>query len=52
MSFYTINSTASSSGIGVRGAIYAASYVMQTFPTRVVINTPENIILYDSDVLL
>ena len=52
MSFYTINSTASSSGIGVRGAIYAASYVMQTFPTRVVINTPENIILYDSDVSL
>ena len=52
MRIYSINWTESSSGIGVRGAIYAASYVMQTFPTRVVINTPENIILYDSDVLL
>jgi len=41
-----------SSGIAVGGATYAASYMMQTFPTRVVINTPENIILYDSDVSL
>ena len=52
MSFYSINWTESSSGIGVGGAIYAASYMMQTFPTRVVINTSENIILYDSDVSL
>jgi len=39
-----------SSGIAVGGATYAASYMMQTFPTRVVIDKPENIILYDSDV--
>lgn len=39
-----------SSGISVGGATYAASYMMQTFPTRVVIDKPENIILYDSDV--
>lgn len=41
-----------SSGIAVGGATYAASYMMQTFPTRVVIDKPENIILYDSDVSL
>ena len=35
-----------SSGIAVGGATYAASYMMQTFPTRVVIDKPENIILY------
>lgn len=39
-----------SSVIAVGGATYAASYMMQTFPTRVVIDKPENIILYDSDV--
>ena len=52
MRIYSINWTESSSGIGVGGAIYAASYMMQTFPTRVVINTSENIILYNSDVSL
>ena len=31
-------------------ATYAASYMMQTFPTRVTINKPDNIILYDSEV--
>ena len=41
-----------SSGIAVGGATYAASYMIKTFPTRVVINTPENIILYDSKVSL
>jgi hypothetical protein len=39
-----------SSGIAVGGAAYAASYIMQTFPTKVVIDKPENIILSDSDV--
>lgn len=38
--------------ISLGASIYGASYMMQTFPTRVVINTPENIILYDSDVSL
>lgn len=38
--------------ISVGASIYGASYMMQTFPTRVVINTPENIILYDSKVSL
>jgi hypothetical protein len=52
MRIYSINWTESSSGSGGRGTIYAASYMMQTFPTRVVINTSENIILYDSDVSL
>lgn len=41
-----------SSGIALGSATYAASYMMKTFPTRVVINTPENIILYDSKVSL
>ncbi len=36
--------------ISVGCATYAASYMMQTFPTRVVIDKPENIILYDSEV--
>ena len=31
-------------------AVYAASYMMQTFLTRVTINTLDNIILYDSEV--
>lgn len=39
-----------SSAISVGCAIYAASYMMQTFPTRVTIHKPENIILYDSEV--
>lgn len=52
MRIYSINWTKSSSGSGGRGAIYAASYMIQTFPTRVVINTSENIILYNSDVSL
>jgi hypothetical protein len=38
--------------ISLGASIYGTSYMMQTFPTRVVINTPENIILYDSDVSL
>lgn len=38
--------------ISVVSALAAASYMMQTFPTRVVINKPENIILNDSDVSL
>jgi hypothetical protein len=38
--------------ISVGASVYGASYMMQTFPTRVVINTPENIILYDSKVSL
>ena len=41
-----------SSAISVGCATYAASYMMQTFPTRVTINKPENIILYDSEVAL
>tara|TARA_B110000503_G_scaffold62600_1_gene99121 strand:- start:1439 stop:2029 length:591 start_codon:yes stop_codon:yes gene_type:complete len=39
-----------SSVISVGCATYAASYMMQTFPTRVTIDKPENIILYDSEV--
>ena len=39
-----------SSAISVGCATYAASYMMQTFPTRVTINKPDNIILYDSEV--
>ena len=39
-----------SSAISVGCATYAASYMMQTFPTRVTIDKPENIILYDSEV--
>ena len=39
-----------SSAIAVGCAIYAASYMMQTFPTRVTINKPDNIILYDNEV--
>ncbi len=39
-----------SSAISVGCAIYAASYMIQTFPTRVTIDKPENIILYDSEV--
>jgi len=39
-----------SSAIAVGCATYAASYMMQTFPTRVTIDKPENIILYDSEV--
>ena len=39
-----------SSAISVVCATYAASYMMQTFPTRVTINKPDNIILYDSEV--
>jgi len=39
-----------SSTISVGCATYAASYMMQTFPTRVTIDKPENIILYDSEV--
>lgn len=39
-----------SSAISVGCAAYAASYMMQTFPTRVTINKPDNIILYDSEV--
>jgi len=39
-----------SSAIAVGCAIYSASYMMQTFPTRVTINKPDNIILYDSEV--
>ena len=38
-----------SSAIAVGCAIYAASYMMQTFPTRVTINKQDNIILYDSE---
>ena len=41
-----------SSAISVGCATYAASYMMQTFPTRVTIDKPENIILYDSEVSL
>lgn len=41
-----------SSAISVGCATYAASYMIQTFPTRVTINKPENIILYDSEVAL
>ena len=41
-----------SSGISVTCATYAASYMIQKFPTRVVIDKPENIILHDSDVSL
>ena len=41
-----------SSTISIAGATYGASYMMQTFPTRVTIDKPENIILYDSDVSL
>ena len=41
-----------SSLVSVACATYAASYMMQTFPTRVTIDKPENIILYDSDVSL
>ena len=33
-----------SSGIAVGGATYATSYMMQTFPTRVVINRKHHII--------
>ena len=39
-----------SSAISVGCATYAASYMIQTFPTRVTIDKPENIILYDSEV--
>lgn len=39
-----------SSVISVGCTTYAASYMMQTFPTRVTIDKPENIILYDSEV--
>ena len=39
-----------SCAISVGCATYAASYMMQTFPTRVTIDKPENIILYDSEV--
>jgi len=38
--------------VSVFASVAAASYMMQTFPTRVVINKPENIILNDSDVSL
>jgi hypothetical protein len=38
--------------ISVGASVYGASYMIKTFPTRVVINTPENIILYDSSVSL
>ena len=38
--------------ISVVSALAAASYMMQTFPTRVVINNPANIILHDSEVSL
>ena len=38
--------------ISVGASVYGASYMIKTFPTRVVINTPENIILYDSKVSL
>ena len=38
--------------VSVFASVAAASYMMQTFPTRVVINKPENIILSDSDVSL
>jgi len=41
-----------SSAISGGCATYAASYMIQTFPTRVVIDKPENIILYDSEVSL
>ena len=41
-----------SSGIAVGASIYGASYMIKTFPTRVVINTPENFILYNSKVSL
>jgi hypothetical protein len=39
-----------SSVISIACATYGASYMMQTFPTRVTIDKPENIILYDSEV--
>jgi hypothetical protein len=38
--------------ISACGATYAASYMMKSFPTRVAIQHPENIILYDSNVSL
>lgn len=41
-----------SSVIAACGATYAASYMMKSFPTRVAIQHPENIILYDSNVSL
>jgi len=41
-----------SSAIAACGATYAASYMMKSFPTRVAIQHPENIILYDSNVSL
>lgn len=41
-----------SSAIAACGATYAASYMMKSFPTRVSIQHPENIILYDSNVSL
>lgn len=41
-----------SSAIAACGATYAASYMMESFPTRVSIQHPENIILYDSKVSL
>lgn len=41
-----------SSTIAACGATYAASYMMKSFPTRVAIQHPENIILYDSNVSL
>ena len=41
-----------SSAISVGCATYAASYMIQTFPTRVTIDNPENIILHESEVSL
>lgn len=38
--------------ISVGASVYGASYMIKTFPTRVVIDKPENIILYDSKVSL
>jgi len=41
-----------SSGISIAASTYAASYMIQRFPTRVTIDNPENIILHDSEVSL
>jgi hypothetical protein len=38
--------------ISLGASIYGASYMIKSFPTRVVIDNPENIILYDSKVSL